>query len=107
MKNCKMKTKVNALIKKFEEAQEKMVTILGDLKNWKSYPNEDASSDRLIERVFTEVEGFASTVNAVQQMSSAASQLHTQQLDGIVADIMQKRKAKIAELVEALRNCPF
>lgn len=33
MKNCKMNTKVNALIKKVEEAQEKTVAILGDLKN--------------------------------------------------------------------------
>lgn len=91
MKNCKMNTKVNALIKKFEEAQEKTVTILGDLKNWKSYPNEDASSDRLIERVFKEVDDFVNTVNGLQKMSEAASQLHTQQLDGIVDDILHKR----------------
>lgn len=91
MKNCKMNTKVNALIKKFEEAQEKTVTILGDLKNWKSYPNEDASSDRLIEKVFKEVDDFVNNVNGLQKMSEAASQLHTQQLDGIVDDILHKR----------------
>jgi hypothetical protein len=86
-----MNTKVNALIKKIEEAQEKTITILGDLKNWKSYPNEDASSDRLIERVFKEVEDFFNTANCLQKMSEEASQLHTQQLDGIVDDIMHKR----------------
>lgn len=91
MKKCKMNTKVNALIKKIEEAQEKTVIILGDLKTWKSYPNEDASSDRLIERVFKEVDDLFNAVNAVQKMSSTASQLHTQQLDGIVDDILHKR----------------
>ena len=91
MKNCRMNTTVNALIKKMEEAQEKTVTILGDLKTWKSYPNEDASSDRLIERVFKEVDDFVNTVNGLQKMSEEASQLHTQQLDGIVDDILHKR----------------
>lgn len=91
MKNCKMNTKVNSLIKKVEEAQEKTVAILGDLKNWKSYPNEDASSDRLIEKVFKEVDDLVNTVNGLHKMSDAASQLHTQQLDGIVDDILHKR----------------
>lgn len=91
MKNCKMNTKVNALIKKVEEAQEKSAVLLGDLKNWKSYPNEDASSDRLIEKVFKEVNDFFNTVNALQKMSEAANKLHTQQLDGLVDDILHKR----------------
>ena len=91
MKKCQMNTKVNALIKKAEEAQEKTVTILGELRNWKSYPNEDASSDRLIERVFKEVDDLFNMVNGLQEMSEAASQLHTQQLDGIVDDILHKR----------------
>ena len=91
MKNCKMNTKVNALIKKVEEAQEKSVVILGDLKNWKSYPNENASSDRLIEKVFKEVNDFFNTVNALQKMAEAADKLHTQQLDGIIDDILHKR----------------
>ena len=91
MKNCKMNTKVNSLIKKVEEAQEKSVILLGDLKNWKSYPNENASSDRLIEKVFKEVDDLFNTVNVVQKMSASASQLHTKQLDGLVDDILHKR----------------
>ena len=90
MKNCKMNTKVNSLIKKIEEAQEKTVIILGGLKKWKSYPNEDASSDRLIERVFEEVDNFVNIVYGLQKMSEATNQLHTQQLDGIIDDILHK-----------------
>jgi hypothetical protein len=68
-----------------------LVEILGDLKNWKSYPNEDASSDRLIEKVFKEVDDLFNTVTVVQKMSASASQLHTKQLDGLVDDILHKR----------------
>ena len=55
MKNSRMNTKVNALIKKVEGVQTQTVEILGRLKAWKSYPNECASSDSVIEKALNDI----------------------------------------------------
>lgn len=91
MKNCKMNTKVNSLIKKVEKVQTQTVEILGALKHWKSQPNECAHTDRVIEKALSDIGVLYKTASDLNAEADQASSIHTNDLVGMVADKMSKR----------------
>lgn len=91
MRNSRMNTKVNALIKKVEEVQSQTVEILGELKNWKAYPNECASSDRVIEKALSDIGKLWLAASDLSADADKVSSIHTNDVVGMVADKMSKR----------------
>lgn len=91
MKNSRMNTKVNALIKKVEGVQTQTVEILGRLKAWKSYPNECASSDSVIEKALNDITELWKNVANLGAEADKVSSIHTNDVVGMVADQMSNR----------------
>ena len=91
MKNCKMNTKVNAIIKKVEEVQTQTVDILGALKSWKSHPNECAQTDRIIKKALDDIGNLWKNASKLRELADDAERFHTQILVGMVADQLSNR----------------
>lgn len=91
MKNSRMNTKVNALIQKVEGVQTQTVEILGQLKSWKSYPNESASTDGIIEKALNGIIDLWKNVAEMGAEADKVRSLHTNDVAGMIADQMSNR----------------
>ena len=91
MRNCKMNTKVNALIKKVEEVQSQTAEILGELQYWKSHPNECAHTDRVIEKALSDIGILWKNVSELNDEADKTCSIHSNDVVGMVADKMSNR----------------
>ena len=80
MKNCRMNNYANKMCRKMAS-----LSVLGDdiwdgLMYWKSNPNEDAHTDRVIEKIFDKIKTYCDNVIEMRKLAESAEKSHNQEL---------------------------
>lgn len=80
MKNCRMNNYANKMCRKMAS-----LSVLGDdiwdgLMYWKSNPNEDAHTDRVIEKIFDKIKTYCDNVIEMRKLAESAEKSHNEEL---------------------------